>query len=109
VWQPPVTSGGDRIGEPIRGVEVIILGADGPGAKRQRLERGEIGELAVRSASVMSGYFGEPELSRSLFHDGFFRTGDLGYLDTAGKSLSHKPYGAGWNEHRRSERWIRWR
>jgi acyl-CoA synthetase (AMP-forming)/AMP-acid ligase II len=32
----------------------------------------------------MSGYFGEPELSRSLFHDGFFRTGDLGYLDTAG-------------------------
>jgi len=82
--QPPVTSGGDRIGEPIRGVEVIILGADGPGAKRQRLERGEIGELAVRSASVMSGYFGEPELSRSLFHDGFFRTGDLGYLDTAG-------------------------
>jgi acyl-CoA synthetase (AMP-forming)/AMP-acid ligase II len=75
----PVTSVGACIGEPIRGVEVIVLGAEG-----QRLERGEIGELAVRSASVMSGYLGEPELSRSLFHDGFFRTGDVGYLDSAG-------------------------
>ena len=32
----------------------------------------------------MSGYFEEPELNRSLFHNGFFRTGDLGYLDSAG-------------------------
>jgi acyl-CoA synthetase (AMP-forming)/AMP-acid ligase II len=48
------------------------------------LKPGEIGELAVRSGSVMSGYFGEPELSRSLFHHGFFRTGDLGYFDSAG-------------------------
>jgi acyl-CoA synthetase (AMP-forming)/AMP-acid ligase II len=32
----------------------------------------------------MSGYFGEPELSRSLFHEGFFRTGDLGCIDSAG-------------------------
>lgn len=77
--QPPVASVGACIGEPIRGVEVIVLGADG-----QRLEPGEIGELAIRSASVMSGYFGEPELSRSLFQHGFFRTGDLGRLDSAG-------------------------
>jgi acyl-CoA synthetase (AMP-forming)/AMP-acid ligase II len=32
----------------------------------------------------MSGYLGEPELSRSLFHNGFFRTGDLGYFDSGG-------------------------
>lgn len=77
--QAPESSLGSCIGEPIHGVEVIILGPDG-----KRLERGEVGELAVRSASVMSAYWGEPELSRSLFHEGFFRTGDLGYLDDAG-------------------------
>ena len=75
----PESSLGSCIGEPIRGVEVIVLGPDG-----KRLERGEVGELAVRSASVMSAYWGEPELSRSQFHEGFFRTGDLGYLDDAG-------------------------
>ena len=77
--QAPEPSLGSCIGEPIHGVEVIILGPDG-----KRLERGEVGELAVRSASVMSAYWGEPELSRTLFHDGFLRTGDLGYLDAAG-------------------------
>ena len=82
--EAPISSVGACIGEPLRGAEVIVLAADGPPAERQRLERGEIGELAVRSASVMSGYFGEPELNRSLFHDGFFRTGDLGYFDSAG-------------------------
>jgi acyl-CoA synthetase (AMP-forming)/AMP-acid ligase II len=74
-----VSSVGACVGEAVRGVEVIVLGAG-----RQRLERGEIGELAVRSASVMSGYFGEPELNRRLFQDGFFRTGDLGFFDSAG-------------------------
>jgi long-chain acyl-CoA synthetase len=77
--ESPVSSVGACVGEPVRGVEVVVLGA-----QHQRLERGEIGELAVRSASVMSGYFGEPELSCSLFHDGFLRTGDLGFFDSAG-------------------------
>jgi acyl-CoA synthetase (AMP-forming)/AMP-acid ligase II len=82
--ESPVSSIGACVGELVRGGEVIVLGAGGPGAERRRLERGEIGELAVRSASVMSGYLGEPELSRSLFHEGFFRTGDLGFFDAAG-------------------------
>jgi acyl-CoA synthetase (AMP-forming)/AMP-acid ligase II len=77
--ESPVSSVGACVGQPVRGVEVVVLGAEG-----QRLERGEVGELAVRSASVMSGYLREPELSRSRFHDGFFRTGDLGFFDSAG-------------------------
>jgi len=76
----PVFSIGEYAGELVRGVEVIVLGADG-----RCLERDEIGELAVRSQAVMSGYFGEPELSRSRFHNGFFRTGDLGCRDSAGQ------------------------
>jgi len=82
--QKPVSSLGASVGQPLRGVEVVVLPADGLPAEHQRLEPGEIGELAIRSASVMSGYFGEPELSRSLFHEGFFRTGDLGCIDSAG-------------------------
>lgn len=70
---------GTCIGEPVRGVEVITSGPDG-----RTLGPGEIGELAVRSEAVMAGYLGEPELSRSRFHNGFFRTGDLGYVDSAG-------------------------
>jgi acyl-CoA synthetase (AMP-forming)/AMP-acid ligase II len=77
--QPPGSSVEGRIGQPIRGVEVIVLGADG-----RKPEPGQTGELAVRSASVMSAYFGEPEFSRSRFHNGFFRTGDLGFLDSEG-------------------------
>jgi acyl-CoA synthetase (AMP-forming)/AMP-acid ligase II len=77
--QTPAPSVGACIGEPVRGVEVIVLAAGG-----QSLERGEIGELAIRSESLMSGYLGEPQLTRSLFHNGFFRTGDLGYFDSDG-------------------------
>ena len=75
----PASPAGTCVGEPGSGVEVVVLGAGG-----RRLEAGEIGELAVRSPSLMSGYLGEPELSRSRFHDGYFRTGDLGYVDSAG-------------------------
>jgi acyl-CoA synthetase (AMP-forming)/AMP-acid ligase II len=32
----------------------------------------------------MTGYVGEPEWNRRVFHDGFFRTGDLGHIDTNG-------------------------
>ncbi len=77
---PSLSSAGACVGEAVPGVEVIVLGADG-GA----LEPGGTGELAVRSASLMSGYFGEPELSRSCFHNGFFRTGDLGCFDSTGR------------------------
>jgi len=74
------SSVGACIGQPVRNVEVIILG---PGGESLPLD--EIGELAVRSASLMSGYFGEPELNRSRFHNGFFRTGDLGCFDSTGR------------------------
>jgi acyl-CoA synthetase (AMP-forming)/AMP-acid ligase II len=77
---PSPSSAGACVGEPVPGAEVIVLGADG-----DALEPGGTGELAVRSASLMSGYFGEPELSRSRFHNGFFRTGDLGCFDSAGR------------------------
>ena len=40
----------------------------------------EVGELRLRGPSLMSGYFNEPELTRSAFAGGWLKTGDLGYL-----------------------------
>ena len=42
------------------------------------------GEIEVRSPAVMREYFGEPKLTADTFHDGWLRTGDIGYLDSDG-------------------------
>jgi len=44
------------------------------------LPEGVVGELRVKGPSVSSGYFEDPELTARSFVDGWFRTGDLGYL-----------------------------
>lgn len=45
------------------------------------LAPGEIGEILIRSRSVISGYWNLPEETRPAIRDGWFYTGDLGYLD----------------------------
>jgi acyl-CoA synthetase (AMP-forming)/AMP-acid ligase II len=77
--QPSPELGGDFAGIPIPNVEVKCLDEQG-----NDLGPGRVGEIAVRSDAVMAGYLGEPELNQRVFHNGFFRTGDLGYLDTGG-------------------------
>lgn len=39
-----------------------------------------VGELEISGTSVTPGYYKRPELNDTLFHDGWLRTGDLGYL-----------------------------
>jgi long-chain acyl-CoA synthetase len=43
-----------------------------------------VGEVVVRSKTVMSGYLNEPELTAETIVDGWLMTGDLGYLDATG-------------------------
>ena len=50
----------------------------------RELPPGERGELLVRGASMFSGYWNRLELNATLFEDGWFRTGDVAYLDDEG-------------------------
>ncbi len=48
------------------------------------LPAGERGELLVRGTALFKGYWNRDDLNRSLFEDGWFRTGDVAYLDDEG-------------------------
>ncbi|MBV1690128.1 acyl--CoA ligase [Novosphingobium sp. G106] len=61
-------------------VEIAVLGSDG-----EALPAGLRGEIAVRSVCNFRGYWGNSlETAAVLRADGFFLTGDLGYMDEAG-------------------------
>ncbi|MFP5320807.1 MAG: long-chain-fatty-acid--CoA ligase [Acidimicrobiia bacterium] len=64
------------LGRPVPGLEIRIVDPDDGHELRER----EVGELEIRGTSVCEGYYGRPELNEQLFHDGWLRTGDLGYL-----------------------------
>jgi long-chain acyl-CoA synthetase len=48
------------------------------------VEAGQPGEIVARGANVMLGYWNHPECTAQAFRNNFFRTGDIGYQDTAG-------------------------
>ena len=64
----------DTVGKPLPGVEARILSPDEEG----------IGEVAVRSATVMSHYLDDPELTAETIVDGWLLTGDLGRFNGNG-------------------------
>ena len=59
--------------------EVIVVDEAG-----QRLPSGKTGEIWIRSRSTISGYFRNPEGTAAEFHNGFWKSGDLGYVDDSG-------------------------
>jgi long-chain acyl-CoA synthetase len=69
---PPSKFKARSCGKPVLNMEVKI---DEPNDKG-------IGEILVKGENVMLGYYKNPEATRAAFtHDGWMRTGDLGYLD----------------------------
>jgi acyl-CoA synthetase (AMP-forming)/AMP-acid ligase II len=69
----------DSVGRPNLTAELRVLGPDGTS-----LPSGEVGELAFRSPQVVKGYWNNPAATRDSFAGGWFRTGDLGYVDDEG-------------------------
>ena len=67
------------VGKPLHNVWIKILDEQG-----KQLPPGATGEVFVHSTSMVKGYLDEPELSSEAFQGGYFRTGDLGKLDTDG-------------------------
>uniref|UniRef100_A0A914XYX6 Long-chain-fatty-acid--CoA ligase n=1 Tax=Panagrolaimus superbus TaxID=310955 RepID=A0A914XYX6_9BILA len=68
------------IGLPVPGSDVAIRDDDG-----QNVALGEVGEICVRGPQVMKGYWNRPdETSKAIFADGFFRTGDMGFMNERG-------------------------
>lgn len=67
------------IGRPRPGVEAAVRGADG-----SELAPGRVGELWLRSPTVMSGYWGDPAATADALDDGWLRTGDLASVDERG-------------------------
>lgn len=69
------------LGRPIPGNTVVLLGDDGA-------EIGEPdtpGQIAISGAHLGLGYLGQPDATDRAFVDGRYLTGDIGYLDPAGR------------------------
>jgi long-chain acyl-CoA synthetase len=64
----------DTLGKPVTGMQVRIINAGADG----------VGEVAVRSKTVMSHYLDDPELTAETIVDGWLLTGDLGKIDASG-------------------------
>jgi long-chain acyl-CoA synthetase len=61
------------------GIDVRVVDESG-----KEVAAGHSGELVVRGASVMRGYWNNAEATAHAFRDGLFRTGDVGYQDAEG-------------------------
>jgi len=61
-------------GKPLPGVELRLYHTDNEG----------VGEIIVQSPSLMKGYYNNPEATDRVMVDGWFHTGDLGWVDADG-------------------------
>ena len=64
----------DTVGKPLPGMEARIVNPDADG----------IGEVTVRSKTIMAGYLNEPEMTAEAIVDGWLMTGDMGRFDGHG-------------------------
>jgi acyl-CoA synthetase (AMP-forming)/AMP-acid ligase II len=66
-------------GRPSFGVAMRLVDED-----MNDVPHGQVGEVATRSDQLMDGYLDRPDDTARAFRDGWFRAGDMGYLDEEG-------------------------
>jgi long-chain acyl-CoA synthetase len=76
----PIRKAGS-IGFPLPGITVETVALDDP---RKVLGANEVGELRIKGANVMQGYWKRPQETAAALIDGYFLTGDIGYFDSDG-------------------------
>ncbi len=69
----------DTVGRAVPGVEIRVVSL----VTGEPVLAGEVGEIQVRSGSAMAGYLPD-EATATAFSDGWYRSGDVGYLDAEG-------------------------
>jgi acyl-CoA synthetase (AMP-forming)/AMP-acid ligase II len=69
----------DSVGRPNLTAQVRVVDADG-----EEVDTGHVGEICVRSPQVVKGYWNDDEATRATFRDGWFHSGDIGYVDAEG-------------------------
>jgi len=70
------------IGLPLPSTDIAIRDEDG-----NDMPLGEVGEICIRGPQVMAGYWDRPdETAKVMTGDGFFRSGDMGFMDDAGRT-----------------------
>lgn len=67
-------------GLPVPGTDVIVVDP----VTAEPMALGDAGEILLRSPSIMTGYWGNPQASAQQLRDGWLHTGDTGYLDEDG-------------------------
>jgi acyl-CoA synthetase (AMP-forming)/AMP-acid ligase II len=71
-------------GKPNPWTELRILDGEG-----RECASGEVGEIAMRGPLIMRGYWNRPDATAEVLRDGWFRSGDAGYLDADGFLYIH--------------------
>jgi len=72
----------ETTGRPVAGADIRII--DPEGDFDDELPPGNIGEIVVSGPSLAVGYWRDEALTRARFRDGWWRSGDMGYLDAEG-------------------------
>ncbi|MFB5855309.1 AMP-binding protein [Stenotrophomonas maltophilia] len=63
------------MGPPLPSTTIRVVDAEG-----RHVQEGEVGQIQVRSVCMMDGYYNAPEETARVIKDGWYDTGDLGYL-----------------------------
>ncbi|MGQ0622468.1 MAG: long-chain-fatty-acid--CoA ligase [Panacagrimonas sp.] len=66
-------------GSPLPLIEIRVADAEG-----NEVPDGTVGEFLIRSPSLTTGYFNQPEVTAATFRNGWYRSGDGGYRDAEG-------------------------